>query len=213
MTKLIKKTLFSEQEAKTKYDLRLIDALVKQGQKMGLRVVIHGGYATDGFLGQITRYHDDIDVEVYGTSEDAEATIDTLVNHAGTSITSGFFEFEVDEGQGKRDFYHNFVIKTGNTSLDVYYTQTKTLPFGEDKIIIKKDGSLSHQKFGKQYGKVGNISYEIQDPLTGVVDKIYKREYRGDPKFEKHEQDIENLRQVVSKKEIQAKLEELKSGV
>lgn len=54
---------------KIKKDLAFIGLLTNDAKSLGCRVVISGGYATDGNLGRITRPHNDIDIEVYGTDQ------------------------------------------------------------------------------------------------------------------------------------------------
>ena len=205
MTNLIKQKLSPEQKRKGEKDLLLIDLLTRIGRERGLRIIIHGGYATDGYLGEVTRFHNDIDVQIYGIVKSADDVVKSLL-HAVASSLRELWEFEIED-KGRKEYYHNLLVKIEDTILDIYYLQTKTSPLGKEKIIIKSDGSLSEpQEFGELKAKIGNYSYEIADPVFEVVDKIYKREYRGDSKQEKHVQDIKNLEHVLPQEEIKRKL-------
>jgi len=189
---LIKQELTSEQKEKAQDDLRVINLLNKLGKEKGLRIIISGGYAVDGFLGEITRYHNDIDIQIYGVDQDAESVVQNLLDIMNQS-------FEIKEKERKL-YYRNFYASSNDAILDIYYLQTKTNPLDHEKYIIRSDGSIDEQKFEEpKFGKIGNISFEIQDPTWELKDKIYKREERGDLKRSEHEQDIENLKQVLEK--------------
>lgn len=205
MVKLITQSLSTREQKKVEKDLEAINRLTKKGKELGFRIIISGGYAVDGFLHKITRYHDEIDIQVYGQEQDALQVILKLLE----SIGYGNDELEIQD-KGRSEYYHNFVVKIGQLELDIYYLQVKNDPFAKEKIIVKADGSLGeNQIYDTNKGKIYDISFEIQDPLTEVVDKIYKREYIGHPKLKKHEQDIKNLKKIFSGEEIQKKLNSL----
>ena len=190
---IVRQELSLQEEARTRVDLQIIDKLSKTAPNFGMRIIIGGGYAVDGFLGEITRYHNDIDIQIYGTKENAEKVIDTLLD----KIAGNTWEYTAVD-KGRKDYYHNLVYNFDNSTLDFYYLQTKTSPLGKEKLIIKSDGSVDHQEFSKPvFGKIGDISFEIQNPQLELEDKIYKREKRGDSKRPEHEQDIENLKLVL----------------
>lgn len=192
--KLIKKKLTTEQERKSQEDLSLISLLTKVGRDNGFRIIISGGYAVDGFLGEITRYHNDIDIQIYGIEGNGKKVANGLLNKIGDAN-----EYTVED-KGRKDYYHNLVYRFKDLTLDIYYLKTKTNPLGKEKFIVKADGSVDEQKFEKPiYGKLGNISFEIQDPLVEMKDKIYKREERGDPKRSEHDQDINNLKLALAR--------------
>ena len=57
---------------------------------------------------------------------------------------------------------------------------------------------MDQQRFDEPiFGRIGDITFEIQNPEWELKDKIYKREERGDPKRPEHVQDIENLKQAL----------------
>lgn len=208
MTKLIKQDLSVEQRDKVNKALRFIDLVNKIGKEKGFRVIISGGYAVDGFLGEITRYHNDIDIQIYGTDSDAIRVVNQLLKSIQDKDNS-FGNFSVED-KGRKEYYHNLLVRFADIGADLYYLQITTDPFSELKTIVKSDGSLSNpHKYNTNIVSINGTSYEIQDPVTEVVDKIYKREHRGDPKQGKHEQDIKNLEQLISKEEIQKKLQEV----
>ena len=140
MTNLIKQKLSPEQKRKGEKDLLLIDLLTRIGRERGLRIIIHGGYATDGYLGEVTRFHNDIDVQIYGIVKSADDVVKSLL-HAVASSLRELWEFEIED-KGRKEYYHNLLVKIEDTILDIYYLQTKTSPLGKEKIIIKSDGSL-----------------------------------------------------------------------
>lgn len=183
---LVKKELTPEQESKVKKDLEIINRISKIGRDKNLRIIISGGYGVDGFFGEITRPHNDIDIQVYGTDEDAESVIRDLLSSIG--------DFDLIEEE-RKVYYKYFVAQNGGAKLDISYLQTATSPMGSEKYIVKSDGEVDKQNFTEpQYGHIGDISFEIQDPNLELKDKIYKREERGDVKRSEHEQDIKNLR-------------------
>lgn len=185
---LIKQKISPEQERKIQKDLGIVGSLSKLAREKGFRIIIGGGYAVDGYFGQITRFHNDVDIQIYGTNRDAEKVVRDLIEMLGKPYE--FYE------QERRLYYRYFVVKLEKTKLDITYLLTSTSPLGKEKFIIKSDGSIDQQEFGEpMYGKINNILFEIQDPKWELKDKIYKREERGDPKRPEHKQDIENLRE------------------
>lgn len=192
---LIKQPLSAKQESRAKADLRLIDQLTKAARDNGMRVIISGGYAVDGFLGEITRYHNDIDIQIYGTEENAQHVIDKLLKIINPTID----QEATIEDKGRKEYYHNLVYHFKDFILDTYYLRTQTSPLGKEKYIIKSDGKVDEQEFADPiYGKIDTVTFEIQSPDVELKDKIYKREVRGDPKRSEHEQDIINLKQKLA---------------
>ncbi len=64
MHHIIKQNLTTAQQEKTQQALTFIDLITKIGKEQGIRIIISGGYAVDGFLGEITRFHNDIDIQI-----------------------------------------------------------------------------------------------------------------------------------------------------
>jgi len=193
---LIKQKLTIKERKIFQEGLRLIDVLTKVGRDNGFRIIVSGGYAVDGFFGEVTRCHNDIDIQIYGIEDNARGAADRLLNKMGGA---NGLKYTVED-KGRKEYYHNLVYKFGNLNLDIYYLQTKTNPLAKEKFIIKSNGSVDEQEFGKPiYGKFGDISFEIQDPLVEMKDKIYKREKRGDPKRSEHDQDINNLKLALNR--------------
>lgn len=181
---IVRQKLTAEQEK----NLRIINFLTKAGRDNGLRIIIAGGYAVDGFLGEITRYHNDIDIQIYGTDGNTRKVIDGLLSKIGN-----FVKYTIED-KGRKEYYYNLVYRFGDSTFDIYYIQTKTNPLGKEKFIVKSDGSIDEQRFEEPvYGKIDDITFEIQDPLVEMKDKIYKREERCDPKRPEHDQDISNF--------------------
>ncbi len=198
-------TLTDFQTSKIKNDLHLISLLTKVGKELGCRVLFHGGYAVDGAIGQITRNHNDIDVQVYSQNPDGEKLIKELLNKTA-EVDNQFLNYEFEEKK-RTTYSRNFYIKFGVQIADIYFIQVKDDPFSQTKIIIKQDGAQTEpQEFETFTASLYDISFEAQNPSIEAADKIFKREHRGDPKLPKHEQDIYNLHQVVTETEIQDQL-------
>ncbi|MFH0749695.1 MAG: hypothetical protein V1917_02135 [Candidatus Gottesmanbacteria bacterium] len=205
MSRLQIHPLTHTQQVKVDRDLQYINFLTNYGKKHGIRVIVSGGYATDANFGVITRYHEDIDIQLYSKN-----------TNGFDEIAASFYELGKKEAfyvdipiidKGIFEFYHEFDVKKDDFHAVFYYLPVKTDPFAEEKIILKKDGSHSpSHRYETVQGKMG---YEIAAPLPELVDKIYKREYRGDPKLEKHEQDIFNLRTITHEKDVENRLKTL----
>jgi len=205
---LEKQPLNSEEAQKVSNSIHLINHLQEAGKLFGNRIVISGGYATDGALGEITRPHSDIDIQIYGRNGNAEEAVRNLFIHL--SEDNLFYADLVLQDKGRKDFYHNFLIEKGWLGADIYYLHVDNDPFDENKVIVKSDGTLSEpHPYSRLTGTLEGVRFGIQEPLTEIVDKIYKREFRGDEKKEKHEQDIHNLETITDKNEVKQKLDEL----
>ena len=115
------------------------------------------------------------------------------------------------EDKGRGEYYHSFIVTGDGPRIEMAYIQVTDDPLSVSKQVIKSDGSLAGiQGYGTETGSINGIQFEIQDSITEAADKIYKREHRGDPKKEKHEQDLFNLEQRFSIEAIEAKVEELR---
>lgn len=200
--------LSKEQRKKCHNDLVLISLFSRIAKEKGFRVIISGGYAVDGALGMLTRPHNDIDIQIYGRSPDANAVITELFALLG-QIDEQFKDYKIDD-RGRSEFYHNFYITVGNTIADTYYLQTVDSPFDKDKKLVKKDNSstLPHP-FESKVTTLEDFTFEVQEPSIEIADKIFKREYRGDEKKHKHEQDIYNLKLITTEPVIQNQLKKL----
>ena len=189
---MISKPLSAGEKAKTTKDLGLISRLVAAGQDVGMRIIVFGGYGVDGFLGQITRPHHDVDVQIYGIEEDGSAVIQKLL------VAAKFVSYEVED-KGKEDYYHNLVYTHEETVLDIYYLHTQSSPLGSEKYILKLDGTMEKQVFDTPIlGKIGVHTFEVQNPKVELEDKVHKRNVRGDQMRPEHDQDIENLQNYIS---------------
>lgn len=205
---LKKQPLTSQEAEKVKNSIYLINLLQEAGKILGYRIVISGGYATDGALGKITRPHSDIDIQIYGKNNHAEEAVKILFRHLEQD--DSFYKDLVIQDKGRKDFYHNFLIEKDWLGADIYYLQVKNDPLDENKVIIKSDGTFTEpHPYSKSKGKLDGIEFEIQEPLTEIVDKIYKRDYRGDEKKDKHAQDISNLETITNRDDVKEKLRKL----
>lgn len=182
------------------YHLKFISQFTTIAKEHNVRVIISGGYAVDGALGVITRPHEDIDVQIYTTSSNGEETIKQLLDILGTK--SKLIEKE------RSDFYQYFHLPLNNSFVEFYYLHVTTDPFADEKIVVKKDGTKTDpHAYNTISATLHGVSFEAQDPVTEFADRIYKRDFRGDPKKKKHEQDIHNLRYITEDQEVQKRLD------
>lgn len=206
---MISQVITDEQKKKIDTDLQFISLINQVGKQLGYRVIIAGGYAVDAALGQITRPHNDMDIQIYGKDNDGLAVVHSLLSAVAKKAPQ-FTDYSVEDKVHK-EYYRNLYVKIEKSIADIYYLQTQNNPFDNHKEIIKKDGTVTEPHiYETKKLTLNNIEFEAQDPLTEVADKIYKRDFRGDPKLEKHEQDILNLRNIVEPQEIEAKLKKQK---
>jgi len=207
----LKTTPLTELELQsTQNDLHFIDLATKVGHEHNYRVLIHGGYAVDGNLGKITRPHKDLDIQIYGREADANKAVNQLLEDIKKEDPS--FAIDSIADKERKEYYHNLLIRRANAAgIDLYYIQVVDDPLEDRKVIVKGDGSLSDaQSFGKpNLVTLEGVEFEAADPTSELVDKIYKREHRGDKKEVKHEQDIENLRLITNAEEVNHRVAEL----
>ncbi len=183
--------LDQDQLEKTQRHLQFISSLTEEAKKYGIRIVIHGGYAVDGSIGKVTRPHNDIDIQMYGNSEDGLQIVKQLVDLEGVNITDKKVE----------TFYHNYYAQKDNFRADIYYIRLKNNPFEKHKIIIKNDGTEgeSHE-FETQIVTLNGVSYEAVLPSEELNDKVTKREKGYKPRKE-IDQDIKNLKLLLKKRD------------
>lgn len=194
---------------KIKRDLHFINLLTQIAREENLRIVISGGYAVDGALGEITRPHKDIDIQIYGESDDGKQLIQNLLRTMKSKDKS-FSRLNI-ENKGREEFYHAFVVKDKNFYADIYYIQVADNPFLKRKIVIKKDGGhTAPHYFETNTVNLGGITFEAQSPVVELADRVYKRKVRGDKPKPKHDKDIANLREIVSPEELKKILDSYK---
>lgn len=194
-----------EQKEKMRKDLQFIGLVSRIAKELECRIVIAGGYAIDAALGQITRYHNDIDMQIYSQNPDALNATKELLAKIGNQ-DSRFADFTIEE-KDHTEFYKNFYVKIGTQIIDIYYLQTTTDPFAEKKIIMKNGGdSTPPHPFETQPANFKSAAFEIQIPLIEAVEKIRKRGNENYPNRDKDEQDILNLHQLVDEQSITQRL-------
>jgi len=205
MSGLRKTPLTTEQDKTLQNHLKFIQKISIVLVKKGYRTIIGGGYAVDGALGEITRPHNDIDIQIYGKDPMTSALLESLIldtlpsQHGSLSI----------EDQGRHEYWHKFFIH--DIGAEVYYIQLATQPFSDIKIVIKADGTYTEeQEYHTKVIYLQGIRFEAQNALIELVDKIFKRDFRGEIKQEKHDQDIYNLRLITDPYDVQQELEKMK---
>lgn len=113
--------------------------------------------------------------------------------------------------KGRQEFYHSFFAEGCGLGSDIYYIQVMGNPFDDEKRVVKKDGSLTEkQKFDTLRVSLEQITFEAANPTSELVDRLYKREIRGDKPKVEHDQDIANLRLITDAKEVDTRLSEMK---
>ncbi len=196
---------------KIQKDLRFISLMTKLAKEKDYRLIVSGGYAVDGNLGRITRPHGDIDIQIFGQGGESEQIIRDLVTKVKEDEPS-LSEVNVND-KGRQDYYHSFQLKGNGLVSDIYYVQVTENPFSGEKHVVKNDGKITErQEYETTEVTLNGITFEAVSPTPELVDKLYKREIRGDKPKAKHDQDIANLKLITDAKEVNARLEEMKKS-
>lgn len=187
--------LSHQEREKIQRDISFIGLITSAAKNAGCRVTISGGYAVDGALGQITRPHNDIDLEIYGNSSTPSEAVGQILELI--KVASPDFEDARLKDEGRQEFYHSFFAEKPGFGVDIYYVQTEGYPFSQTKRVVKQDGTLTEeQKFDTQTVSLEGVTFEAVRPAAELADKLFKRE-RGDPPKPGHDQDIANLKRIV----------------
>ena len=195
---------------KIQKDLRFIDLMTQLAKAKDCRLIVSGGYAVDGNLGRITRPHGDIDIQIFGQRGESEQIIRGLVTKVKKDESS-LSEVYVSD-KGRQEYYHSFLAKGNGLGSDVYYIQVTENPFGSEKHVVKKDGTISErQEYETVEVTLEGITFEAISPTPELMDKLYKREIRGDEPKSKHDQDIANLRLITDAREVEIRFAKMKS--
>ena len=101
---VITQNLSPEQETRSIGDFQVIEKLTQAAPNLGMRVIISGGYAVDGFLGKITRPHNDIDIQIYGIESNPERAVERILD----AISSDQFKYTMKD-KGRSKYYHNLL--------------------------------------------------------------------------------------------------------
>lgn len=201
---LLTTSLTPEEERNTHHQLSFISHITKVAKKYKIRIIVSGGFAVDGALGKITRPHEDIDIQLYGSEKNGEKELLKILTDINPILTSQLIE------KPRSDFYSYFHLPLNESIVEFYYLQITTNPFSDEKIVVKKNGTTTQtHKYDIVPVTLNGISFEAQDPVTELADRIYKRDFRGDPRKTKHEQDIYNLSFITDKNEVEKKLNSL----
>src|SRR5258706_16475084 len=103
------KHLSPDQLQKNQRDLRFIDHMTNAAKRLGCRLIISGGYAVDGNIGKITRYHNDVDIQIYGKHTDATSVMNDLLKKIGKK--DKFFTNISLQDKGQEEYYHAFRLE------------------------------------------------------------------------------------------------------
>ncbi len=198
--KTIRKTLNKKQLQKIISDLRFLKQLLVFAQQNKFRVVVSGGYALDGVLGEITRHHNDIDISLYGKVSRTKAIKMLNIFIRQTIPDSKIKEIKISQGLYFVDFY----VNSKGLGVNLYFIETANNPFKDIHTIKKMNGEI--QTSNKMIflppikAKLLNLAFEARDPNFQLADIINKRK-RGE-KLLKHNQDIENLRLITDENTV-----------
>ena len=198
-----------KQLKKVSRDLHFIDLLTELAKKNNMRIIVHGGYAVDGFFQRITRPHNDVDLGVWGNKPDGLEMIKQLVVGIGKEVPE--FNNLSLEDKGRNDWTHRVTAKKDDFIAEMYYAQVDYSPFDSEKRIIKKDGTVDAQQHQTQTVTLAGVTFEATTPLLAIVDRLYKQK-RGDGIKTPHTQDIENLRLITNQEEVRKRLETYTGG-
>jgi len=178
-----------EQKLKIDRDLSFIDFITKRSKDFGYRTIVSGGYSVDGSLGQITRPHNDIDMQIYGNKSDTQIIkrlIDDLNNNQKLELKL--------KDKGRQQYYHSFFIEGNGIGADIYYIHVLGDPFEYEKIVIKDDGTKTDKHpYNTNNVVLNGVSFEAIGPDEQLKDILEKRN-RGDQLKIRHNQDITNLK-------------------
>lgn len=205
MDKFEKTAITEEEREMISNQLHFIAQVTEINLKKGFRTVISGGYAVDGHLGEITRPHNDIDIQIYGKDVMTKALLEAICLD---SLPSQHGKLDIED-RGRKEYYHQFFIN--GIGAEVYYLQVVTKPFSDTKIMVRSDGTYSDEhEYDTKMVYLNGVRFEAQSAVIELADKIFKREHRGDAKQAKHEQDIYNLKLITDVYVIQDELEKMK---
>ena len=195
---VIKKKLTPKDKKKVQDDLDFLGMVINFTEENGLRLVVSGGYGLDGVLGEITRPHNDIDVIIHGNKSRAEykKLLTGFISGINKKLLLNF----------KNDtFYLEADVNGDGLGVNIYYVQTGKDPFVSINEVIKSDGQIivnSEKRFPPPVkANIEEIAFEAQNQNLHLADILFKR--RG-VELDKHEQDIENLKQITNPKIVES---------
>lgn len=175
------------EKQKVSQDLQFIKSFAIATAPTHCRLIVAGGYAVDGNLGQITRPHRDLDLQLFGQTPKAVE----LVTKIFQKLLDNYPSLTLSD-EGKTEYYHLFKI-TDNQELKVelYFIQTLESPFESPKITVKKDGSSSEPgEYDTVVANMEDVIYESLSPSAVLKDLTSKAKEGESPKYT---QDIYNL--------------------
>lgn len=193
----IKTTLDKDQSVKVKSDLAFLSRLLVFCKQQGLRLVVSGGYGLDGIVGEITRYHNDLDVIIYSTQ-----TRDEAINLIKQFALSVYPQSRIKISTNS--FLVDLDINVSGFGANIYYVRTVNDPYKNILEIELEDGTVhtnSESRFPSPVkAKIGKLRFEAENPNLHLADILYKS--NKSQKLAKHNQDIINLNLIIDKKSV-----------
>lgn len=203
--------LTSKEEDKVKKDLMFVDLVTRAGKEMGLRVVVFGGYAVDGLLGELTRPHQDLDLLVHvGTGRKCEELVIKLLAKIEEEPMFGSMKIE---DKGRSEFYHSYFVEGNGIGVDMYWIEVVEDVWGVEKTAVKADGSWGDKRrFRTLEVELEGVEFEANNAFDEMVDRMYKNRKKGYGRKEKYDQDIENLSGLVEINVAREKVRQMLAG-
>jgi hypothetical protein len=175
---------------KNNFYLLEIEKVIEEFSKYGLKAVAGGGFAIDGFLGRITREHEDLDFDIVGTlnwREGFKKTENILKVIYGNKLAVKDRRFEVKLGKYRVDFEY----VQDNSSENNYLYQ-----FGDGGYKVPIPFYLYRG------GTLGKLIFDIENPYYIFAIK-YLMPISGQKEIrQKDKKDIESLYTKLNKEDL-----------
>ncbi len=172
---------------KTKIIKKIQDYIKKEEQIFSFS----HGWALDGFLGEVTRKHDDVDIDVFGYLSRKEGL---------EKIKNIFAEFNPEFNE----IYYTFNID--DTLVEIGYIQIKKEDYENDIFVYdagESEFTLSKLLYLKDKGNINGLFFTITNPIYLLAEKIFLPIAKSVEYREKDFRDINSMLRVLDKKDIQ----------
>lgn len=197
-TTVFKTSLSIEEKKKIESDLKILKKLIDFSKRKGYRPVVTGGYGLDGIIGEITRPHGDLDIVIYA-NHNRKQIVKEVTNFIETLLSKP----QISTHSNK--FVHTIDINSTGFGGNIYVVQTENDPHSDLNVIILENKKV-HKNNPQQFplpvsAKLRRLIFEAQDPNAHFADILFKRKHQR--KYNKHKQDIENLKQMTNLEKVE----------
>ena len=179
-------------------DFHFLKSLINLSKLNNWRIVVSGGYGMDFFLNELTRYHGDLDIIIYGKESRKDVTIKL------NEFIDGYFSKPeiIIKPQG---FYLEFDVKDKGFIANIYFVETVEDPKINLKKIRKINGEIIVNKISEfpmpVPGEIDGFKLEVQDQNAHLADILKRRGY--DKSLTKHDSDILRLSKITDPKKVE----------